>query len=502
MSNELEIRAAAALEATDERTIEGWAVRWDDVADIGEYKEQFVRGSLTDSGRVKFYDQHRTLVGRVIEAEDRDEGYYIKARLSDTTAANDTYALLRDGSLDRLSIGFRPIKSEKRNGVIARLAADLLEVSAVPMPAYAGSHVLAVREEGREATNNEETEVSNMETNENEDLVELRGEVQEVRREIALLGEMGTKSEPVEMTRSIGDLVKKVAAGDETVTRAYEGAVSDDAILKDSWIGSLVKILHERQTVANTFARGGVPATGLSVEYAVLESDTTQVGVQANEGDDLLFGKVSISTETAPIKTLGGWSSLSRQAIERTNVGILDTTFTALAEKYGRAVEAQARLALQAGIAAADELQGDLTTQDGIVALLLELAEAFDDRGHHLDGLFVDRATFLSLYGVTASDRVLQVSTAPTDKVGTLNISGIEASVANVPVRVLPGAVGTQVVAYDRSAVKTLSSNMFRLQDENIVNLTKDFSVYGYGTSFVQVPDALISVVDELTGGE
>ena len=39
-----------------------------------------------------------------------------------------------------------------------------------------------------------------------------------------------------------------------------------------------------------------------------------------------------------------------------------------------------------------------------------------------------------------------------------------------------------------------------RLQDENIVNLTKQFSVYGYAASYVQVPAGLAKITAP-TGG-
>src|SRR5690606_4699805 len=110
-----------------------------------------------------------------------------------------------------------------------------------------------------------------------------------------------------------------------------------------------------------------------------VESDTTQVGPQpTGEGEDLLFGKVTTGTATAPVRTLGGWSSLSRQAIERTSVNVLDLTFTALANKYAKAVETLTRGTLTtayngATATALDEIEGDLSTQDGLIELLIDL---------------------------------------------------------------------------------------------------------------------------------
>lgn len=278
--------------------------------------------------------------------------------------------------------------------------------------------------------------------------------------------------------------------------------MSGDAVLKDAWVGDLTEIVKKRRPVMETFATGALPSTGLSVEYAELESDSTQVGVQANEGDNLLFGKVSLTTKTAPVKTLGGWTSLSRQTIERANVGILDTSWEALVEKYGRASEAYVRSILNGAVAAtgADalaEVEGVLTTQDGVVAAILDLAEHFEDVGRALDGVFVDKATFLALYGIESTDRILQVSGNPADKVGSITVQTGSGTIAGLPFRVLPNATAGTFLAYDKTAIKTLESGgaPYRLQDENVVNLTKDFSLYGYISSFVQKRDGLVKVV-------
>lgn len=496
--SELEIRQADLRPSQDEDgVVEGIAVPWDTPTSIaGMFTETIARGAVVP-GPIKLFWQHRDVVGKVIATEDRDEGFWIKAKVSDTTAGRDALTLLRDGVVDRFSIGFEPLEdSTDEHGNVVRTKIRVREVSAVPFPAYEDAVITQVREQAGETK--EETMPDSITR---ADLDEVRSTIEDIDREVRVLAANVTeRTEPAgDLTRSFGEFVQRIVAGDEAVTRAYTGTVSGDAVLQDAWVGNLVDILHQRQTVASTFQRGTLPSTGLSVEYAVLESDTTQVGVQAAEGDDLDFGKVAIETKTAPVVTLGGWTSLSRQAIERTsNVSILDTAFRAMAEKYGRAVEARARAALNSAITAADSIEGDLTTQTGIVTALLELAEHFDTNGLSLDGLFVSRDVFLGLYGVDSTDRVLQVTGAPTDKVGTVSVNSLSGNVAGVPVRVLPGATAGTVAAYDATAIRTLESAgaPIRLQDENVINLSKDFSVYGYVASFVQRPDGIVTVTE------
>lgn len=488
-----------------ERTFTGVAVPFDTEVELWPgWRESVAPGAVEPyEGGVKVFDAHREVIGRVTGYRDTEAGWEITGAISDTTRGRDVYAMLRDQTLDRLSIGFEPVEhvettNEDGSVTIRRTRVRVFEVSVVAFPAYPDATVTDVRAKtGPTATEERTAPMAITEA----DLTEVRESIELLGRRLDVAGTQ-TPAETGPQFRSFGDYVKRVAAGDELALRAYTGAVSGDAVVKDAWIGNLVDIIHKPQTVASTFATGSLPPEGLGVEYAVLKTDTTQVGVQASEGADLLFGKVAITTNRADVKTLGGWSSLSRQAIERANVSILDTMFTALAERYGQAVEVLTRGVLTTALAATGpaalaSITADLATQNGVVKAVLDLVEAFETAGRNLDGIFVDKATFLALYAVTATDRVLQINGAAADKVGTLTVQSGEGNVAGLPFRLLPNAAADTVVAYDKTAIKTLESPgaPLRLQDENIVNLSKDFSVYGYAAAFVQQPAGLVKLV-------
>jgi HK97 family phage prohead protease len=515
METDLEVRSfglEVRAEDEEQRIISGIGVPWDEDAKVGSLVESFERGSVDDTGALTLllHDQKEVL-GRVIHAEDTDRGRFIRARIAKTPRGDEVLALAREGLLS-WSIGFVPGEAKKRaDGAVVRTRVRAKEYSLVPFGAYAGAQVTSVRSEppAQVRATNQEEGGSDMETDTvtPADLVEVRAALEDLERRFELLP--GTLNAPVETDpfmqfRSIGEYVKAVAAGEEAAVRAYAGAVSGDTVLKAAWIGSLVEIIKKRRPIFETFSTGPLPAEGLSVEYAYLKSNTMQAGVQAAEGDDLLFGKVSIDTATAPVKTIGGWTSLSRQAIERANVGILDTSWEALVEQYGRASEVYARGILNTALAATGgdalaEVEADIATQDGIVAMVLNLVEHFEEVGRSLDGILVDKASFLALYSVEATDRVLQVTGAPQDKVGTLTVKTGSGEVAGLNFKLLPGAAADTLLAYDRTAIKVLEAPgaPARLQDENIVNLTKDFSLYGYLSGAVVKRAGLVKVVEE-----
>lgn len=510
MSEELEVREfQVRLDdgETDKREFTGVAVPWDTVANIaGIYEERIARGAVVDSEDAKVWWRHAEPIGRITRAEDTDAGWQITGVLSRTPRGDEAYTLLRDGVVDRLSIGFQPVEhtdETREDGSVLRTRTKIRvrEVSVVPVPAYDKATVTSVRE--AQPTPHQEETMSEQLTR--ADLDEVRTAVEDLDRELKLVGSQVATSEPEgDQFRSFGEYVKAVAAGDEAALRAYTGATSGDTISQDAWVGDVIRLGAARQRVTSLFNHTkDLPPEGMNVEYGYLKSDTTQVGVQAAEGDDLLFGKVSLGTTTAPVETLGGWTQLTRQEIERSSVGVLDFSFRAMALRYFRAVETLTRATLTAAYndataTALAEVEADMSTQDGVVEGLIDLVEYFEDSDVNLSGLLVAKDAFLSLLAVPATDRILQVTQAPEDKLGTVTVSSIEGNISGLKVSLWPGAPTGARVAYDETAIRTQEAPgaPMRLQDENIVNLSKAFSVYGYAASYVQVRPGLVKVVD------
>lgn len=144
----LEIRAEG-----DGRTIVGIAVPYDVEQRIGpNLVEVFRRGAFEavarNAHRVKMLFQHKAdaPIGRAIMLEEREGGLYGEFRISKTEAGDEALELIRDGVLTNLSVGFQPLKDEKRNGVVNRIKAHLAEVSLVTFGAYGdAATITAVR---------------------------------------------------------------------------------------------------------------------------------------------------------------------------------------------------------------------------------------------------------------------------------------------------------------------------------------------------------------------
>ncbi len=298
-------------DADGKREVAGIGVPFNSPIDIYGVREQFAPGSVQPSEGTKLFWRHSEPIGKVVESSNKDDGWHHRAVISKTPLGDEAYTLAKDGVVDRFSVGFEPIehleeKADDGTVTITHTKVRVREVSLVPFPAYDDAKLTSVRAAEPSSATTEDNTMGNENREQDgnvatiESVDELRGAVDELTRRVEV-GLTRTDEDAGHTTgaRSFGEFVQLIAAGDEQATRAYTGAVSDDFVLEDQWIGSLVEILHKRQTVASTFARGALPAKGLTVEYAELDSDSTDVDEQSNEGDDLSFGKVSVTTKTA-----------------------------------------------------------------------------------------------------------------------------------------------------------------------------------------------------------
>ena len=153
-----------------------------------------------DTDTAKLCYQHGELIGRILDAEPRDDGLHITAHISDTQRGRDVVALLRDGALDSLSVGFMPIDDEvDKQGVTHRRRVRLLEVSVVSWPAYEAAKITSQR--SSETTHESMRETGNQKGNEmdlNEINDKLNGIMDEQRSMKAAIAR-NTDSEPAKV---------------------------------------------------------------------------------------------------------------------------------------------------------------------------------------------------------------------------------------------------------------------------------------------------------------
>ena len=481
------------------RSISGLAVPFYTPTEIMPgFSEQIAPGAITPNPRgVKLFWQHREPIGAVTQCRETPKGLVIDAKISNTTAGRDAYELVKDGAISQFSIGFRErdyIDDETENGLMrTQLGIDLLEVSLVPFPAYEATEITEIRANTKGVKNMKDEELSG-----------IRADIVDLKR--ALAGGIHPAGKPAQDRRSIGQVLKAIAAEDKNTIdqvnalnqRADNATVTSDAggTLKPAWVGFVEKLVDDANPLAGLFASGTLPASGMSLEYGVIKENTVKVEEQTAELENLAFGKVKLDTKTAPIKTFGGYTRLSRQAIERSPSNLLNITMQAMAieagkrsatyfaEQFATAVKGRAAAALSTSKKIENLAWGDLS------GLILDAAAAFQDKGLNLDALVVDPFMFKRLATLTTpEDLLMTVNGKGANQVGEINLTSISGNLAGLKVvpdlKATKDAYGTGIAGafVNFDAMRTYKSGNVQLQDENIINLSKDFSVYFYQAS-------------------
>lgn len=519
-----DFKIAPTPEAEDApRTVRGLAVPYGVENELFDgYFETIAPGALaprteTDTS-LKLVYRHDEPIGLITSATETDEGIEIEARFSDTQTARDAYQLVRDGVIDRLSIGFIPLtyeRTEDERGTHTTITSlALREVSLVPFPAYQTAAITEVRTKQTDPTErNTPTMTDTTEYALAADLADLRADLTAIEQRAALADK--TPAKRATDTRTPGEAIKALVTDEayraeiaDLQTRAFNGAKSsaDATMVVPEWIKDLTRLVDKPNVLAGLFSTGSLPADGMELDFTELATNTLRVDQLADEGTDLQLGKVTTKKRSVPIRTFGGYTELTLQAIERTRINLLDTHLRGMAIAAGQASAAYfaARFAEAVKTQDANKLAvtkaATALTWSDISSLIIDAAAKYTDEGLTLDGLIVDKATFKALSGLTGTDGrpLMRAAENPSNTIGTVNAKGLTGVILDVPVtcdlRATPGSLGTGIVGafYNREAMRTYETPLVQLQDENIINLSRQFSVYRYGAVAAEIPTGLV----------
>jgi HK97 family phage prohead protease len=140
------------------RTVFGTVMPFGQVAEVSDgggrpYRERFQFGAFDRSirergNKVRLFDSHNTRrlpLGRAVDLQERSDGLHAAFEIAATRDGDDALELVRSGTVDAFSVGFRPVHERWDGDIMVRTEVALMEVSLVGLPAYAGASVGGVR---------------------------------------------------------------------------------------------------------------------------------------------------------------------------------------------------------------------------------------------------------------------------------------------------------------------------------------------------------------------
>ena len=343
---------AAASDGTPTRTITGIAVPYGVAATVSDGTEViFERGSLPVDGKApRLFLNHssESAIGIVTARYDDEEGMMFTAKISKTALGDDALQLALDGVLDSVSVGVNPTKTRaNKDGSLTVLAADWIELSMVPVPAFAGAIITDIAA----SIHHEDEEISNIETEptqENETMSEATVPAIEAsiptlsipaqpKREFA----MPSAAEVLAAYHIGGDTYNKVSDAFKQAQRrnqtALQAAAGDivtgdtPGLLNIPVLGPLFQDLNFVRPVVSAFGARAMPSTTSRQFVRPTITTHTSAAVQSNQLDAVSATTMVIAANTVTKSTVAGQVTLSIQDIDFTDPSALQLVLNDLA---------------------------------------------------------------------------------------------------------------------------------------------------------------------------
>jgi HK97 family phage prohead protease len=514
----------AAAGETQTRTITGVAVPYGETATVSDGTQvRFEQGALPVEGKAPklfMYHDSSMPVGLVTERVDTEEGMMFSARISATAAGDEALTLALDGVLDSVSVGVNPTKfSYDDEGTMIVTEAEWLELSLVPIPAFAGAVIEKVlasaQEPDTEPTLTEVEETETVDAVQPEAVVEAATPTAPIpaqpKRKFALPtpGEyMAAMHIGGTTFANVNAAVRDFVASKQTALQAAAGDVlttDTPGLLPVPVLGPVFDDLNYIRPVVSAVGARAMPDGGQSKTWIRPTWTThTQVGSQSPELNGVAARTPVIASNVVTKTTLAGQVTLSVQDVDFTSPAALEIILRDLAGQYMLESDAVACNAITAGGTASGSTW-TVTANDPstLIAAIYDAATDILQATNFLpDHLFVSTDVWKQLGSqLDADDRpvfpytaaaglmgVNAMGTANVTQMNTFNPFGLNLVVDRA------FASGTMTVARG-SAIEFYEQVRGIMSVEVPSTLGRTFSYYGYVSTFIADGDQVKEIV-------
>jgi HK97 family phage prohead protease len=347
----------AAAGETGRREISGIAVPYGVPAVVADGTSViFEAGSLpTDGKNPRLYMNHDSTnaIGIVTDRVDTPEGMLFTAKISKTQAGDEALILAMDGVLDSVSVGVNPTKfTTATDGTVTVTAADWLELSMVPVPAFAGAVITDIA-----ASIHQEPEKDVIDLSTDEPLVE---EVTEMSEPVAPAVAATIPTAPLfaqakrqfVMPTAAEYLAAMHAGGDtfQNVNNAYKEAVrsqqtalqaaAGDVLTTDTpgllpvpVLGPVFQDLNFVRPVVSAFGARSMPNTPSKTFIRPTITTHTSAATQT-EGSAVSATTMVIASNTVTKTTVAGQVTLTMQDMDFTDPASMNIILNDLSGEY------------------------------------------------------------------------------------------------------------------------------------------------------------------------
>jgi HK97 family phage major capsid protein len=379
----------------------------------------------------------------------------------------------------------------------------LKEVSLVNWPAFSQASISEVREEQTVAevvADSIRTKETNMSENMELDVRAVQDEVAEIRRELELVKTPAISVSTEGKFRSQGEYAKALVSGDSDAVDLFRAATSADVALRPAFVGFVNSLINSGRPTLSAFSMSALPATGLSVEYAKINTNTVAIGKQSAENAAVSNGDISLSTVSVSVNTYGGYVKLSKQAVERSTVNYLDVAFQAMSLAYAKKMNTDFVAAIAAlTFSGSKVVDASALTATAVAGALADAASyIYTNTGLSPEFIVAGVTAYKRLVSIvdSAGRPVVLQDGAGVNNIGSANIPGLRGSIFGLPIIVDPAISDKVSYVANSLALTTYESagNPARLSTTDATTLSDFYSVYGYAAIAVPFEGAIVKI--------
>ena len=367
VADSIQVNAAKGEDGTPSRSITAVAVPYDTWATVSDGTEvMFKQDSLPVDGkapRVFMYHDPTKPVGIVAERVQVEGAMMAEMRISQTPLGDEALTLAADGVFD-VSVGVNPIRFEEDDqGRITVLEAEWLELSLVPIPAFAGATITEVKASQPDATTDNPTPQEEKATME-ETPAAVEAEMvptAPIHAQAKRKFDMPSAAEYLAAYHAGGDTWHRVneafveaAKSKQTALQAAAGDIATSntpGLLPVPVLGPVFQDLNFIRPVVNAVGARAMPGTPSKTFTRPTITTHTSAAKQNAEFDPVSATTMVIAANTVTKQTVAGQVTLSAQDIDFTDPAALQIVLNDLAGEYLIATDNIAADAITAGAA-------------------------------------------------------------------------------------------------------------------------------------------------------
>ena len=470
---------AAASDGTPKRTITGIAVPYGVAATVTDGTAvRFEKGALPTEGKAPklfLYHDATQPVGLVTERVDTEEGMLFSAKIAATAAGDEALTLAMEGVLDSVSVGVNPTKFKyDKDGIMVITAADWLELSMVPVPAFAGATITEVAAAAEEIPT-DDAPVAIVEAEATPKEIEVSEQTPAVIEASSVAPVVFAQPKQFKMPSAAEYVAKVMAGGSEAeqffanIRAAAPDVVTTDTpgILPEPIVGAVYNNFRGLRPVVDAVGVKAMPGGGKVFRRPEVTTHTS-MAVSNGENAALQSGTFVVSNNNVTKGVYGGYVKLSEEDMDWTEPEVIGLLLDDMARIYANTTDNVAADNLLSGtnlgvsIAAAD-----IAKPEEWVEAIYKCAEAIlsGSNGNLPTHLFLAPNMFRAL-GLLVDDskRPLFPQVGPMNAFGTMSPAATGATAFGLTVVVDRNFADDTVIVGDPSGFEIFEQQKGAIQ--------------------------------------